>query len=577
MALLHNRTVQALHRVIGQATQSCEVLPSVQFDLSKNVRFQAHTHSTSRIQYKVSNATRRDKRGALIDRGANGGIIGDDAHVIHVYQDQEVDVTGIDNHEINSLKVVDACAKITTQRGPVIGIFRQYAYHGRGRTIHSSGQIEWYKGNFVKDRSMKVGGSQNIRTLEGYVIPIDIINGLPYISMTANTEKELRELPHVILTSSATWNPKVLDHVISNQSDWFDRVKDDTEEGYLRSSPFDEYGNYKKREPLGTVTETISRTIATSIPEHEDDEDIEDNAGLAIHVTEQHGRTFTFRECYNLASNCNSITVFAPDDDAFSIPEEADGSENAKIITNKPVAIKPKPIDYGYFSDHFLGVPTEKIRATFQNTTQFASGVVAGNKITQTIKSPWPANNVHRRNEPVASDTIYAASPAVDNGCTMAQLFIGRKSLVADAYGIKSTAAFVNTLEDNIRKRGAMDKLVTDSAKVEISERVRDILRSLCIKDWQSEQEYQHQNFAEHCWKLIKRNVEWLMNLRKCPANTWLLALEYACDVMNLTSEKSLGNRPPMQVLTISVLKSLMPQVNIFMSGSMHRSAIWLH
>ena len=115
MALLHNRTVQALHRVIGQATQSYEVLPLVQFDLSKNVRFQSHAHSTSRIQYKVSNATRRDKRGALIDRGANGGIIGDDAHVIHIYQHQEVDVTGIDNHEINCLKVVDACAKIVTQ------------------------------------------------------------------------------------------------------------------------------------------------------------------------------------------------------------------------------------------------------------------------------------------------------------------------------------------------------------------------------------------------------------------------------------------------------------------------------
>ena len=46
---------------------------------------------------------RQRKCGALVDRGANGGIIGDDAHVLYTCLTQEVDVTGIDNHEINSL------------------------------------------------------------------------------------------------------------------------------------------------------------------------------------------------------------------------------------------------------------------------------------------------------------------------------------------------------------------------------------------------------------------------------------------------------------------------------------------
>jgi hypothetical protein len=71
-----------------------------------------------------------------VDRGANGGIIGNDARVHHVHL-REVDVTGIDNHELNSLKLVDAGAKIMTNKGPAIGIFRQYAYHGVNRTIHS--------------------------------------------------------------------------------------------------------------------------------------------------------------------------------------------------------------------------------------------------------------------------------------------------------------------------------------------------------------------------------------------------------------------------------------------------------
>ena len=80
----------------------------------------------------------------------------------------------------------------------------------------------------------------------------------------------------------------------------------------------------------------------------------------------------------------------------------------------------------------------------------------------------------------------------------MAQIFVGRKSLVTDVFGMSSDAQFVNTLEDVIRKRGAMDKLISDSARVEISRRVLDILCSLCIDDWQSEPNYQHQNFAEH-------------------------------------------------------------------------------
>jgi hypothetical protein len=35
--------------------------------------------------------------------------------------------------------------------------------------------------------------------------------------------------------------------------------------------------------------------------------------------------------------------------------------------------------------------------------------------------------------------------------------FCWSKFLVADAYGLKTDKDFVNTFEDNIRKRGAMD------------------------------------------------------------------------------------------------------------------------
>ena len=111
--------------------------------------------------------------------------------------------------------------------------------------------------------------------------------------------------------------------------------------------------------------------------------------------------------------------------------------------------------------------------------------------------SPNPALNVHRRNESVATDTVFSDTPAVDNGVTSAQFFIGCDSMVCDLYPLKSSKQFVNTLEDNIRERGAMNKLISNSAQVEISNKVKDILRTLIIGSWQSEPYYQHQNPSE--------------------------------------------------------------------------------
>jgi hypothetical protein len=96
--------------------------------------------------------------------------------------------------------------------------------------------------------------------------------------------------------------------------------------------------------------------------------------------------------------------------------------------------------------------------------------------------------NVQRRPEAVATDTVFSDTPAVDSGDMAAQIFVGVESLVTDAEGMKySDKQFLNTLEDNIRKRGAMDKLISDRARAEVSNKVRDILRALHIKDWQSE------------------------------------------------------------------------------------------
>ena len=470
--------------------QTEQVVPSAETDPLPPHSYHAHVH-----QYRVSNAvTSKKKRGALVDRGANGGILGDDAVVMREHT-RQVDVTGIDNHEMNGLKLVDAAAKVSTQKGPAILIMNQYAYHGLGRTIHSSGQIEAYK-NKVDDRSMKIGGNQCIRTLDGYLIPLDIINGLPYLKMVPPTDTEMKELPHIIFTPANAWDPKILDNVLSDKDDWYNTLRD-LDEGII-DSPFDMFGNYRHRH------------------KHEVAEELPPVDGRAEFETLFHGVT-----------NLNERFV---------------GYEHD---------VQTKPPDYKKYRPYFLHVPVEKIRKTFQNTTQFATNIMSGRRIEQTINSPYPAHNVWRRNEPMATDTIFAEVPAIDSGGQkMAQIFVGRKTLVIDVYGMSTEKEFVNTLEDEIRKRGAMDKLISDSARVEISNRVKDVLRALLIDSWQSEPNYQHQNFAEHRWKHLKGNVQWIMNSRNVDPAAWLLCTEWVADVMNHTAEKSLGWRPPLQVLT---------------------------
>jgi hypothetical protein len=75
---------------------------------------------------------------------------------------------------------------------------------------------------------------------------------------------------------------------------------------------------------------------------------------------------------------------------------------------------------------------------------------------------------VQHHDEHVATDTGYSDAPKIDGGETCAQIFVGTETLmvpsfvgsetlmVTNVYGMKTEKQFVNTLEDNIPKRGAV-------------------------------------------------------------------------------------------------------------------------
>ena len=147
----------------------------------------------------------------LVDRGANGGLAGSDMRVIHKTH-RKINIQGIDNHEVTGLDVVTAATLLNTSQGKVIGIFNEYAYLGKGSSIHSSGQLEWFKTN-VDEKSVKVGGTQLITTLDGYSVPLLIKDGLAYAtSLGKPTDQDMDTYPHVFFTSPDEWDPSVLGH-----------------------------------------------------------------------------------------------------------------------------------------------------------------------------------------------------------------------------------------------------------------------------------------------------------------------------------------------------------------------------
>ncbi|EEC51029.1 predicted protein [Phaeodactylum tricornutum CCAP 1055/1] len=422
------------------------------------------------LRYQVSRHNVNGTTAALVNRGANGGLAGADVMVLNK-TGRSANITGINDHTLSDLDIVTAAGCVESHTGPIIVIMHQYAYLGTGKTIHSSAQLEHFHNN-VEDRSRTVGGDQRIVTLDDYIIPLHIRQGLPYMDMRCPTDAEFTSLPHVILTSDVDWDPSVLDNEIDLATDWYDTVQD--------------LPHYHMSNRVLTTWANISIVI------------------------------FRF------------VTL-------ATMP-----------LTHE---IQRNDHDYETLRPCLGWVSADTVRKTIQATTQYAREVYHA-PLRKHYKSRFPALNVHRRNEPVATNTIWSDTPAVDSGAKFAQLFVGRRSLVTDVYPMKTDKEFVNALEDHIRFRGAMDKLISDRAQVEISKKVMDITRAYNIDQWQSEPHHQHQNFAERRIATIEANTNNILNHTGAPDSTWLLCVTYVCYVFNHLAHESLHNRTPLEVLT---------------------------
>ena len=212
-----------------------------------------------------------------------------------------------------------------------------------------------------------------------------------------------------------------------------------------------------------------------------------------------------------IIANLN-ILLDAPPEDCGSY------TSTSYVSTAKLHQGSPHEPDWNGLCPFFAWTSPSSINDTVNVTTRHGTAPHIQDYIKKHFMSRNPVFNISRSSEAVATDTIFSDTPAVDDGSTMAQFFCGHDTLVCDAYGIKSTKQFINTLSDNIRKRGAMDTLISDGDKYEIYKRVTDLLCSLFIKDYQSEPYHQHQNKAENRFVLAKRYTN-------CHEHLWLPCL----------------------------------------------------
>ena len=76
-----------------------------------------HRQMNAHITYHVAQA-QQAKHGSLVDRGANGGLAGSDVRILST-SSRKCTVTGIDNHEIPELNLVQCAALVQTNHGIV--------------------------------------------------------------------------------------------------------------------------------------------------------------------------------------------------------------------------------------------------------------------------------------------------------------------------------------------------------------------------------------------------------------------------------------------------------------------------
>ena len=198
------------------------------------------------------------------------------------------------------------------------------------------------------------------------------------------TDKDLERYPAVHLTGPHEWDPSVLDYTHAS-GDGEPPWSNDPDERFAFDPNFDEFGDYTQR-----AIQTLSTLDVSSS---------------------------TLTPCPTLMTNQHVFRTYQHD-----VSHEAP--------------------DYEKLRPYFGWVNVDTVQKTMQQSTQWGVSLPNTFPMKKHLKSRNPALNIPRRHEAVATDTVFSDTPAVDSGVKQAQVFVGRDTLVADAYPMKSGKQF---------------------------------------------------------------------------------------------------------------------------------------
>jgi hypothetical protein len=427
-------------------------------------------------------------------------------------------VTGIADSQLEGLPISTVTGYIETTDGPIIGLFNQYAHHGEGKTLHSVTQLLDF-GMKIMDRPSQLqdGQQPQMLTPEGYKIPLFIRGGLAYMDMRAPSKKEVEHLPHVIFTSDVEWNPFKYDHTVDEPDSPADEISIEEDE---QNSDRDGY-----QATIDDLFNEYSYTVRMALRESVDD--LDEYLGV-----------FSSHE----------LNIFT------CIHEAHAGDVDYLNKLKLPRSIIPSTPNYSALRPNFGYLPTDRIKHTLKNTTQWYK-TEGRLPLRKHYKTRFPAANVSRTNETVATDPIISDTPAHDDGiaghggCQIAQLYTGCTSHHVSVHPMKSEDDMSKTLMDVIRTFGAPYILFSDNSKMQIGKEVLDILRHYCIGHNRSEPMQQNQNPAERRIQDVKHTTNILMDRTGTPAKFWLLCTLFVAYLFNHTSHSSNpANKTPIEM-----------------------------
>ena len=169
----------------GTTSQSSKTLSSAASGLLSGTNTTLPLAEPKDNLYKanINSRTMRDHFRTLVDRGANGGVVGDDMRIVST-TDRSINIQGLQKHTINDLILVTAGGVTRTQMGEVIIILHQMASMPGQKTIISALQLEHFKCS-ITDKAPKAnrGRPPRVTIPEGHSTPLAVRNGLLHMEL----------------------------------------------------------------------------------------------------------------------------------------------------------------------------------------------------------------------------------------------------------------------------------------------------------------------------------------------------------------------------------------------------------